>query len=106
MKKLNFVLAVVAVLVVAALIWGDGSDLDAGDGRGAERKCEELVKAQLKAPATADFSDVAAVGDGPWDVSATVDSENSFGATLRSKWTCRIEHVAGSVYDGTAVLVG
>lgn len=54
--------------------------------------CREFVRGQLKAPATADFSPVS-----PPDLDTTtqgyrwigsVDSENSFGANLRTRFTC------------------
>lgn len=60
--------------------------------------CETYVKNRLKAPATAQFRDpVDNDGDIGWDhhdttwtITSTVDSENSFGATLRTAFTCTI----------------
>lgn len=64
--------------------------------------CEHLVKLHLKSPATAQFSpwpDTVIIGTntGPWDVTGYVDSQNSFGALLRSNYSCRIQ------YDGSKI---
>lgn len=60
--------------------------------------CETFVKHRLKAPTTARFrnpvEDDGDVGwvlnDATWTITSTVDSENSFGASLRSTFTCTI----------------
>jgi hypothetical protein len=59
--------------------------------RDAERQCQDWVKEKLKAPATAQFTATQSTG-GPasWQVTGKVDSENSFGALMRSSWTCTI----------------
>jgi len=68
--------------------------------------CEEWVKKQLKAPGTAKFSDHATSG-GPisWTVTGSVDAENSFGALLRSSWTCDIR-LDGDTWRGSARILG
>lgn len=56
--------------------------------------CQDLVEGRLKAPATAQFHATASPADaanpesGPWTITGTVDSENSFGALLRMNWVC------------------
>ncbi len=60
--------------------------------------CEEFVKDNLKAPATASFpwydsSFVQNLGDGAYKVSAYVDAENSFGAKLRTDFVCVVKYV-------------
>lgn len=68
-------------------------ELDAFDA------CKGFVKSQLKAPSTAKFRNfyekdgevlVTGTGDGPYTVTSTVDSQNSFGAKLRSSFTCTV----------------
>ena len=56
----------------------------------AEIECESQVRTRLKAPSTAVFSGTLAVAntDGDYDVTGNVDSENSFGAALRSSFSC------------------
>jgi hypothetical protein len=53
--------------------------------------CERVVRARLKAPATARFSGEATTdnGAGLWTMTGVVDSENSFGALIRAGWTCQ-----------------
>jgi hypothetical protein len=62
--------------------------------------CQEAVKRRLKAPATADFpwysdSFVRYLDVGRFRVSAYVDAENSFGAKIRSYYTCVVKSTDG-----------
>ena len=53
---------------------------------------QEAVKKQLKSPATAEFSNVTAYkisGEG-YRVDGLVDSQNLFGAMIRSSWTVAV----------------
>lgn len=53
--------------------------------------CQEWVKGNLKAPASAEFSGVELKRTTPdWTVRGAVDSQNSFGAMLRNEWKCTI----------------
>lgn len=55
----------------------------------AEHACNEFVTRQLKSPSTAHFpSDTSSHVDTAWTVSGAVDSQNGFGAELRSRFTC------------------
>ncbi|MDX3235666.1 hypothetical protein PV392_08195 [Streptomyces sp. ME03-5709C] len=76
---------------------GDGKPLS----ESAAVMCETFVKRQLKSPATADFPGVTdpdyakttTLHDTkPWKykVVGVVDSENSFGAKVRSNYTCTV----------------
>jgi hypothetical protein len=66
-----------------------GKRLDAG------RTCENFVKDRLKAPSTADFGDRDVSGSaGTYTVTSTVDADNSFGAKLRSNYTCQVHESA------------
>jgi hypothetical protein len=70
----------------------------------AVEACHQFVRPRLKAPATADFArySSASVASTPYyeggEVTLTryavrsyVDSENSFGADMRSSFTCTLE---------------
>jgi hypothetical protein len=55
--------------------------------------CTDAVSQQLKAPGSADFQgkldvDYDNSGNGDITVVGWVDAENSFGAKLRTHWTC------------------
>jgi len=62
----------------------------------ARAMCETFVKRQLKAPATAKFSDEssAKVSDVEYTAGGSVDSQNSFGALLRSTFACDLTYDA------------
>ncbi|WP_395704996.1 DUF2510 domain-containing protein [Rhodococcus ruber] len=64
---------------------------------GLEITCEKQVRAQLKAPSTAEFTDVRTErkSDKRYVVTTgAVDSQNSFGAQIRTHFTCT--HFGGS----------
>lgn len=65
---------------------GNGSEDRTGYARVA---CEDYVKDHLMSPSSADFSGQSEsnVGD-EWTASGSVDSENSFGASIRNNYTC------------------
>ena len=68
-----------------------------GDSIGAWVVCEKFVKDRLKSPASAEFppnysSYTKNLTDKKYEVSAYVDSQNSFGASLRTKFTCTVEY--------------
>jgi len=73
---------------------------DHADGMAAAT-CEELVERQLKAPATAKFAParetvIANLGGGKYRVSGYVDSQNSFGALIRSRYSCAVTTTNGT----------
>lgn len=92
-----FTVAGVVVLIIIGIIWTaifgkpEHKDLEAWDA------CRQFVSRQLKAPATADFSspdDSTIVDAGTvWTVSGYVDSQNSFGAQIRSRFRCVMTNV-------------
>lgn len=62
----------------------------------------EFVRAGLKSPSTADFGRISThqlytIEGKPntWEVRGHVDSQNSFGAMIRSNYTCQLEYVSG-----------
>lgn len=70
--------------------------------------CTQFVKARLKSPSTATFRDPTAnngdtvitpSSDGQaFVITSSVDSENGFGAKLRSTYTCAVKHTTGSEF--------
>ena len=66
------------------------------DGVLANMYCENLVKTRLKAPSSAKFagysnSVATPIGARKFRVSSYVDAQNSFGATLRNRYTCVVD---------------
>ena len=97
----------IVALVVAAFCLGGIAYYAFGGHRGstpaltdrsleAKSMCETFVKKQLKAPATAKFSEESAakVSDAEYTVAGSVDSQNSFGALLRSTFACDLTYDA------------
>jgi len=101
-NRLVAVVAVVgaAVLVLLLVLTGNG-EADASDARS---DCEDYVDTRLKAPATADYELIATQDGEQWTVVGTVDSENGFGAKIRSDVTCELHYEDGSsVLDDLSV---
>lgn len=92
----GIVAAVIAVVLL--LVWrSSDSTPNAEELRDdAKRACQEdFIPKRLKAPATAEFSGVTVVTAGEaYTVRGSVDSENSFGAKVRSPFTC-VMHTSG-----------
>lgn len=66
-------------------------------------QCKNFVNDRLRAPASADFPllDRSSwdMGNNTWVVKSHVDSQNGFGAMIRSKWYCKVQHVGGNTLD-------
>lgn len=55
--------------------------------------CKEFVKDQLKSPSTAKFSSESASGGGSsWTSTGVVESGNSFGGMVQSRYTCSLTY--------------
>lgn len=91
------------LILVAALvsITGD-NESSAQDDIGAFVAARRLVREQLKAPSTAEFCDYSAARiayrAGEYTVAGWVDAQNSFGATLRKPFVCRVRRDAGGFW--------
>ena len=72
---------------------------DMGDKIDLHIQAQQFVLQTLKAPSTAKFPalpyEVIDLGDGFYKVSSYVDSQNSFGAMLRSDWSVKMVIVLG-----------
>lgn len=99
--------ALLVMMVVSSL--GSGSPVKTDRGgdlevqrAGAKIACQDMVRDRLKSPASAQFSGVVASGAGPlFTVRGKVDSQNSFGAMLRSSFSCQL-HFDGEFFTGAA----
>jgi hypothetical protein len=78
-----------------------------GDGGHAKVACRGMVEDKLKAPSTADFSNESVSGSGTsWNVAGLVDSQNSFGAKIRSSYTCSLTYSPSDHQWGGSASVG
>ncbi len=94
-----------APVVVSVPAKPDTSWLEEGDPFGAFYYSKEYVKLRLKAPSTAKFPEserdntsISREGQ-VYTVVSWVDSQNSFGAMLRTVYACRIEQVKEGVWQ-------
>jgi hypothetical protein len=72
----------------------------------AKSVCYDAVLSQIKAPSTAELAEIGAYpeeGD-QWIVNGTFDAQNSFGAMLRSEFTCSL-HQSGDVWLLDSVVI-
>jgi hypothetical protein len=101
--------AIVGTLAAIYFCGGNsgGSSSDIGKIVTAKIACHDWVKDQLKAPATADFTDddEPAVDGIYYTFTGSVDAQNSFGAQLRSRWTCKVQDI-GNDFTKVSVTVG
>lgn len=108
------------VIVIIGVLWALGSlfggdDDGGGSGGGSSSDdieygafdvCTQFVKDRLRAPATASFRNYfeddgeVVVTGGPtvFTVRSSVDSENGFGAKIRSNFVCEVRHTGGESF--------
>ncbi len=123
------ILSVLAVLFVMGAVMSAVGDATRGNNPSSssnsqqttgDRKsvsiafAESVIKQVLKSPSTAKFTDVQAYElsneKDVWAVNGYVDSENSFGASLRSTWEVQLDYSGGKggtvksiMFDGKQV---
>lgn len=100
------VLAGAAVVVsMAAMVFTSSASTPppAPNGRDAFLICRTFVTDRLRAPKTAEFPSsgdtgitIRPVGRDAFEVHAFVDSQNGFGALVRTRFTCTVEPAAGA----------
>lgn len=99
----------IAVIIVIALV-GGGLILEARTSGSMDQamadKCTSQVATRLKSPSTAEFSGVRVMhkkSDDTWTVEGNVDSQNGFGATVRSRFVCPDFVIEDIVISGVTV---
>jgi hypothetical protein len=86
-----------------AIAFGSGDDNGSNDSSSKANKflaynyAEDFVKQRLKSPSTAKFpgtsekdKHITELGNNQYQINSWVDSQNSFGAIIRSKFSCKI----------------
>lgn len=102
----------VGIAVAFLAIIGAASNHDDSAGTNdrsatAFEMCKKSVRTDLRAPGTAKFRDyfgdqapsVSGSGDGPYTVISTVDSQNGFGAMLRSSFVCTATYIGSDQWS-------
>lgn len=102
-------------ILAAGLVIAGLNALGADDGGSSEPEppsdvevrlqCEQWVDERLKSPSTAEHSGqtVTSRGEDSWEVHGVVDSQNGFGAMVRTPWSCVIR-LEDDVWRGSASL--
>ncbi len=105
--KKHFRVGCIALIVIAIAIIAFTAFSGNDDAGNKEPSCfdayvmsQVFVERQLKAPSSADFpafdnSMVIPLGNGRFKVTAYVDAQNSFGAMIRTPYTCTIKKSEG-----------
>ena len=88
---------VLAIALFISTCVGGGTPAPEHDAISAYVMAQDFVEAELKAPKTADFpysgdADIQYSGDGRYTINSYVDSENSFGATIRTYFTAVVKY--------------
>lgn len=91
--RVNRILRIISLLLLLSLTISIFSACASGDrSRDAWVCALDVVKGKLKSPSTADFcsypeATITNLGDNRYQIKGYVDAQNSFGATVRSKFT-------------------
>lgn len=86
----------IPILSVLFLLMSCGSSPE-HDEISAQVMMEQFVSSKLKSPSTADFeygfsTKIDKVGEKGYEVDSYVDSQNGFGATIRTNFHCEVEY--------------
>ena len=94
---------ILAIFIIWAMAKNCGGDSDTSnktkiyDGHDAYLESQSFVKKHLKSPSTAEFpyynrvkNNVKYLGTNKYKIDSYVDSQNSFGATIRTNYSCTI----------------
>lgn len=109
MKKYYLhLLSIVTIMTFMFLAYGSSnSDSDSPSDNKflAYSYAEDFVKKKLKSPSTAEFpgtvekdKHIKELGDGKYKIDSWVDSQNSYGAQIRTNFSCTITFEGDNVY--------
>lgn len=101
------VLAVFLLLVISGVAWWSSQPIEpmTHSATHAVAQCNDEMRASLVSPSTARFPVLDAqaehLGDGLYNVNSYVDSQNRFGATIRTHFTCTAQWVVRDAWSLT-----
>lgn len=103
-------LIVIAILIIILYNYESSGDSSSSSGSSSSNKflaynyAEDFVKKNLKSPSTADFpgtyekdEHITDLGGGKYKIKSWVDSQNGFGATIRTKFSCTMIFIGDKV---------
>ncbi|MDB8458884.1 toxin-antitoxin system YwqK family antitoxin [Turicibacter sanguinis] len=101
--KKVFIIAIIAIIGI--FMWGvlSGQEFSESDAWAA---AQVRVKRDLKAPSSAKFpmissANITKINSNEYSVRSYVDAENSFGAKIRTNFTCRVVQKSSNTLDTT-----
>jgi hypothetical protein len=99
-NPLVYIIPVAILLCILGYTWSAGL-VQGPDDAGASVACRDFVSRQLKAPATAEFADDYEFdGEGDdYTIRSYVDAENSFGARIRTSYTCKVHYTGNNEWS-------
>jgi hypothetical protein len=104
-------LRLIALSICALSVLGCGKKEPRDVTKGGEETmafimCQKPVKSSLKSPSSAKFPYAheqgvfsVHIGDGEYAVKGYVDSQNGFGAQIRTGWTCQIKENVNNTWQ-------
>lgn len=99
------ILGFLFVFVSASILFPEEPEADDGDRYSAHAVCADFTRDRLKSPGSADFPEyndrgvtIRSVGR-RYTVTSFVDSDNSFGASLRLQFTCIVTYNGDSSWN-------
>jgi hypothetical protein len=108
-NKLQHLFSLLTVIIFIFFAFGSG-DNESSSSSSENNKmlaynyAEDFIAQRLKSPSTAKFpgifeknKHISDLGGGKYRINSWVDSQNGFGAMIRSKWSCKIIFVDGKV---------
>ena len=111
-KQVLHLFSVLAIVLFLFIALGSNDDNGSGSSSSNTNKflaynyAEDFVKQRLKSPSTAEFpgtfekdKHITEIGNKEYQINSWVDSQNGFGATIRSKFSCKI------IFEGDNVRV-
>lgn len=104
-KGTLFVLLILLLFMAVSVSETEGPADNEVDGSRAYVIAQNYVERALKSPSTAEFPSrygAEDIGDGVWEVFSYVDSQNAFGAQLRSNWRVTMKHNGGNWTHGSS----
>lgn len=90
----GIILLSIIIVFLSTIFSSDTRTVDKYD---AEVFAEDFVKEKLKSPSSAKFSstsekDIKEIEDNVWEVSGSVEAENSFGANIKNNFIVEMEY--------------
>jgi len=83
-------LAAVTIVTIVVVVTQDPSDNTTVSPYEAEQQCKRFIDQRIKSPGSADYALDTTGGPVTFTSTGTVDSENSFGASIRNTVTCTL----------------